>query len=411
MANGPMYNPFAPVQGQPVQPGPNAFPFSPAFGRNPMAAAQQMPAMPQRPATTNAPLGLLGQATPVQGTYGSLLDDIRNQAGRAGLAQTLMGLGRTTRRGEDRFLGAVQMGQQAQQQAFQQGIQRAAAQSQFAEMDRAERERQRRAEVLANLPGAGKPTVQTAAGQTSPAPVAAAGLFTEYEISQMGDAQQQLAAEASAYQRLADNFIANNLPEDAERYSEIALKKAEQARRGLLSEEKRIDLENTQRTDWEKNQLAPRAQAVQSYNQIAGLAERGAGLSDYANLIAFIKTLDPTSVVREGEVALAGEFQTLQNRLSTIYNKAAEGGFTEEFRRDLVETARKAAEIAARDYSSAVESQLPIIERQSIRPEQVIRVRELSLSPLPTLGGKVPGAADNPASAIKSMKSRGGVNQ
>jgi hypothetical protein len=157
--------------------------------------------------------------------------------------------------------------------------------------------------------------------------------------------------------------------------------------------------------------LAPRAQAVQSYNQIAGLAERGAGLSDYANLIAFIKTLDPTSVVREGEVALAGEFQTLQNRLSTIYNKAAEGGFTEEFRRDLVETARKAAEIAARDYSSAVESQLPIIERQSIRPEQVIRVRELSLAPLPTLGGPVPGAGNNPASAIKSMKSRGGVNQ
>lgn len=136
MANGPMYNPFVPIQGQPVQPGPNAFPFSPAFGRNPMAAAQQMPAMPQRPTTTNAPLGLLGQATPVQGTYGSLLDDIRNQAGRAGLAQTLMGLGRTTRRGEDRFLGAVQMGQQAQQQAYQQGLQNLMTRSQIEELDR-----------------------------------------------------------------------------------------------------------------------------------------------------------------------------------------------------------------------------------------------------------------------------------
>lgn len=409
MANGPIYNPFMPIQGQAVQPGPNAFPFSPAFGRNPMTAAQQMPV--QRPRTTNAPLGLLGQAQPVQGQYGSLLDDIRNQAGRAGLAQTLMGLGRTTRRGEDRLLGAVQMGQQAQQQAFQQGVQRAATQAQFEQMDRAERERQRRAEILAGTPGAGRPTPQAATGQTVPAPVAAAGLFTEYEISQMGDAQQQLAAEAAAYQRMADQFTQNNMPEDAERYAELALKKAEQARRGLLSNEKRIELENTQRQQWEKDQYAPRAQAVQSYNQIAGLAERGAGLSDYANLIAFIKTLDPTSVVREGEVALAGEFQTLQNRLSTIYNKAAEGGFTEEFRRDLVETARKAAEIAARDYSSAVESQLPIIERQDIRPEQVIRVRELQLAPLPALGGPVPGAGNNPASAIKSIRSRGGVRQ
>ena len=364
----------------------NAFPFSPSRG-----------VAPQQPVSPGADLAQLGQAG-LQGsqnqqrtaskvsqrvggllgggeTAGGLLSDLQGEAALQGLFATMQAIGRPVRRGEDRYLGAVKYGQDVMQQARQQGLQDLSTRIKLDEYQRARDLSARRAEILG-----GQGQAQPQAGQVS---LESSGLFTPYELDQMSEGQRNLATQAVSDQVLAQRFRSANMPEEAEKYSESAITKAEQARRNVITDDKRIELENRQRTEFTEKEYRPRAQAVEAYNRIAGLSERGAGLADYANLIAFIKTLDPTSVVREGEVALAGEFQTLQNRLETIYNKAAEGGFTPDFRRDLVQTARRAAEIASSDYSKAVESQLPIIERQNLRPEQIIRQQSLDLAPLP----------------------------
>lgn len=391
----------------------NAFPFSPSRGVDPrqpvspVAGLQQTAQAglegarnQQRTASklSNKVGGLLGGGE----TAGGLLGDIQGEAALQGLFGTLQAIGRPVRRGEDRYLGAVQYGQGLMDKAQQRGLQDLMSRIKLDEYQRARDISEKRAEILSG--GLGQPSGQA---QVS---LEGSGLFTPYELSQMSEGQRSLAQDAVLDQQRAGLFRSANMPEEAAKFSDSAIQKAEQARRNVLTDDKRIELENRQRTEFTEKEYRPRADAVASYNRIAGLAERGAGLADYANLIAFIKTLDPTSVVREGEVALAGEFQTLQNRLETIYDKASKGGFTEEFRRDLVETARRAAEIAAKDYQKVVEAQLPIIERQNLRPEQIIRQSSLTLAPMPSFG-EAQIKDNNPAAMLKNRRTRGGVTQ
>lgn len=338
--------------------------------------------------------GLLGGGQSAAG----LLGDISGQADLQGLFATLTAMGRPVARGESRLLGAVEYGQQARQQAREQGLQDMSTQMKLEEMMRQRERAQRREQMMQDVLQGQTP--QADGQQEQVVDITSGGLFTPFEAEQMSEGQRQAAVEAVTAQNLADRFTQADMPEEAKQYAEIAQQKAENARRNLLTEDKRIDLENQQRQRFMDKEYRPRADAVSAYNRIAALSERGAGLADYANLIAFIKTLDPTSVVREGEVALAGEFQTLGNRLETIYNKAAEGGFTEEFRRDLVETARRAAEIASESYNSAVEAQMPVIQRQNLRPEQVIVRPTLEVAPMPTFGQ----SQQQGASAVRSIR-------
>jgi len=393
---------------------PGAAPLTPNMGARPMIGPAQAPA------PTAPDLGAVGQAglesaeriskrvtrSPgVQGLLGGgqtaagLLGDIQGQADLQGLFATLTAMGRPVARGESRLLGAVEYGQEARQQARQQGLQDMTTQMRLEEMQRERQRAQRREQMMQEVLSGGTGQADQPA---EPMDITASGMFTPFEVEQMTEGQRAAANEAVTSQMLADRFAQADMPEDAKQYAERARTKAEDARRNLLSTDKRIELENRQRERFMDKEYRPRADAVSAYNRIAALSERGAGLADYANLIAFIKTLDPTSVVREGEVALAGEFQTLGNRLETIYNKAAEGGFTEEFRRDLVETARRAAEIAAESYGSAVEAQRPVIERQNLRPEQVIVRPALELAPLPSFAQS--GDQGSAAGAIRSAR-------
>lgn len=76
--------------------------------------------------------GLLGGGETAQG----LLGDIQGQAALTGLFSTLQAIGRPVRRGEDRFLGAVQYGQQAMADAQQRGLQGLSTQLQLEQMAR-----------------------------------------------------------------------------------------------------------------------------------------------------------------------------------------------------------------------------------------------------------------------------------
>ena len=63
---------------------------------------------------------------------------------------------------------------------------------------------------------------------------------------------------------------------------------------------------------------------------------------DIALVFSFMKTLDPSSTVREGEYATAKNAGGIPETIINTYNKARSGKFlTEEQRRDFIETARK----------------------------------------------------------------------
>ena len=448
MANGPMYNPFAPVQGQPVQPGPNAFPFSPAFGRNPMAAAQQMPAMPQRPATTNAPLGLLGQATPVQGTYGSLLDEIRNQAGRAGLAQTLMGLGRTTRRGEDRFLGAVQMGQQAQQQAYQQGLQDLSSRMKLEEYERGlekeKRDRESRAALQAYLTGqpvtqagqaampqAGQASATTVAPTPQQKPVESVQRTTledqlserydPYEIGKMTATEKVQAQQAMRFENAAAFAAAQGLDDQAKTYRDQADAINKQIGSKFLTREKRADLSYQRRDQWDKTEYRPRVEQVAKARQLVQLAKNPNAITDISLIFGLMKSLDPRSTVRDSEAAMVENAQGAFARLQNIQARIQEGRLLPNAAYPMiVENALIVANAVEQDYQAAVQKRLPdLAQMEGLNPEVVIPYRTLNAPDIKSSVADIeqrisdPGSTtgDNPASKIKSMRTRGGVGQ
>jgi len=59
--------------------------------------------------------------------------------------------------------------------------------------------------------------------------------------------------------------------------------------------------------------------------QNRGLAEAGDGAAQVAMLYAFVKAMDPESVVREGEVRLAQEAASLRQRAMGLYQKTLQG--------------------------------------------------------------------------------------
>lgn len=444
MANGPMYNPFAPVQGQPVEPGPNAFPFSPAFGRNPMTAVVQAPQRARlqapRPATTAAPLGLLGQAQPVQGQYGSLLDEIRNQAGRAGLAQTLMGLGRTTRRGEDRLLGAVQMGQQAQQQAYQQGVQELATRMKLEEAQRAmekeQRDRESRAALQAYLTGqpqtqVGPASATTVAQTPQQKPLESVQRTTledqlserydPYEIGQMTTTEKVQAQQAIRFENAAAMAAAEGMSDQAKNFRDQAEAINKQIGTKFLPREKRAELSYSRRDQWDKTEYRPRVEQVAKARQLVQLAKNPNAITDISLIFGLMKSLDPRSTVRDSEAAMVENAQGAFARLQNIQARIQEGRLLpNEAYPMIVENALIVADAVEKDYQAAVQKRLPTLsDVEGLNPEIVIPYRTLNAPDIEAsirevrqaVGSTGSTTGGNPASTIKSIKSRGGVGQ
>lgn len=81
-------------------------------------------------------------------------------------------------------------------------------------------------------------------------------------------------------------------------------------------------LSNTIRDDFFK-ESAVFSQSADSYQRVVDAENTGPG--DIALIYGYIKLLDPTSVVREGEFATAAQAQGVPARVVAIYNKALAG--------------------------------------------------------------------------------------
>jgi hypothetical protein len=101
----------------------------------------------------------------------------------------------------------------------------------------------------------------------------------------------------------------------------------------------------------------PYRTASTAAKQLDALLGQGGGVGDLAATISFVKSLDPTSVVREGEVAMQQQASGLINRIGTLWDqatKAGGGGLTKNMRQQIQDSTRRLMEILESEYAAQV---------------------------------------------------------
>jgi len=103
-------------------------------------------------------------------------------------------------------------------------------------------------------------------------------------------------------------------------------------------------------------------EALRGYNKVkeAGLKENASGADDIALIFGFMKTVDPGSVVREGEFATAEQAGGVSDRVRNMYNKIVSG-------QRLTDRQRKMFVAAAQGQISAVAQSQKLQEQRYSR--------------------------------------------
>jgi len=302
--------------------------------------------------------GLLGGD---QQGVGGLLSDVQGEAALQGLFATMQAIGRPVRRGEDRFIGATQYGQQVMDAAQKRGM---ADLSTQIELDKYRREVDRKQKELEMLQGVGQVSVPQEMMD---------------QVSYLPEANQQMFATALRYEALAQQHAQAGLTDKAADYAALAKSSRDSAFSGQIDPEKRTTIELAESDKFFKNEYRDRYASVNSYNEMVKQAETGGGISDYALLIKYIKVLDPTSVVREGEVTMTDQFKGYESRFNELLKKAKGQGFDDKFRNSLLDSARRNAQLAANEYGNAVQRKSQQLSLSGLRPDRVITTPSLNL--------------------------------
>lgn len=303
--------------------------------------------------------------------FSSRLKDVRRQAGLSGLSGMLMGLAMPVRRGESRLMNSMAYGQKLSKEAMAEGKDILAQEIAIDKYQRARDKAILQRDTFRKLFGEG--------GQ--------AQINTSYRDSfdyqKLPAAQRQFYDDAMAQQQYGRALMQVGDTEGAKAAFEQSKALQDQAYSGFLSPSDRVKAQGDQRRIWKSTELVPRQNVVDTYNKMVTLSQQAGGLKDYALLINFVKSLDPTSVVREGEVTMAASFQSLQGQLDNLLKKAQTGEFTPELREQMVGIAREMAELATEDYNLAVEKNTPLIQRDRLDPQQVV-VEIIPMRPMPS---------------------------
>ena len=363
--------------------------------------------------------GLLGGGE----TAGGLLGNVEGEAALQGLFATMQAIGRPVRRGEDRYLGAVQYGQGVMQQAQKQGLGDLTARMQLEkfELDRAAKLKEMSdRERLQGMLSGGMGRVES--NERPPINDLLSQRYDAYEIGQLTDAEKQDAIQAMRLDEAAQMASSMNRFEEAENYRKQAESINQRLGTKFLSREKRTTVSYDRRDQWDKTEYRPRVEQVAKARQLVELAKNPNAITDISMIFGLMKSLDPRSTVREGEADMVESAQGAYRKLMNIQEKLANGRLLpDEAYPDIIESALTVAEAVEKDYKAAVENRISGIEEEGLKADIIIPYKTLgapdvdatlrnlrqTLNLEPVGGGQV----DNPASALKSIKTRGGVTQ
>ena len=317
--------------------------------------------------------GLLGD----QQDYGGLLGGMQGDAALQGLFATMQAIGRPVRRGEDRYLGAVQYGQGVMDKAQQRGLQDLSTQMQlekFAlEKAAAERElaiKQQTKELLAQRLGGATP--QGAASQIE--------LGEQYD--RLPEDKKQDLRLSQVYQKLATDLAPVN-PELSKQYYEQSKNLYDKAFVGELKPAEYRKESVTLGKEFKKTEFDPRMATVQAARKLTSLGEDENPMDAVAAVFTLMKSLDPTSVVRDSEVRMVTGAGGLYNQLMSMVKGAmGQGRIDPAMFNAMRLTAIKLAEAAEMDYAKQVDTQKQYASRAKLDPSLAVWADSLGVQDL-----------------------------
>jgi hypothetical protein len=238
-----------------------------------------------------------------------------------------------------------------------------------------------RIQRFTTLAGSGGPGSQEAAQRLR-------GLQWQYEQLQRGATADAAAAEravdnaraerqiaiaegARGDARMAQKNEAARAQENADRT--VILQKNERAGAAATAADSRnFERANTLRDEFTR--LTPDFRTVQtSFNNIEAAARSNTGAGDMSMLYSFVKLLDPTSVVRESEFAMAAASGSLGERMQGAVGRILSGErLPDSLRNSFLAEAQNLYTNNRRNYDRIADQYRGIAERYGIPVEQVI---------------------------------------
>lgn len=317
--------------------------------------------------------GLLGD----QQDYGGLLGGMQGDAALQGLFATMQAIGRPVRRGEDRYLGAVQYGQQQMDAAQKRGLGDLTTRMQlekFAlEKAAAERElaiKQQTKELLDQRLGGATP--QSAAGQIE--------LGEQYD--RLPEDKKQDLRLSQVYQELATSLAPVNT-DLSKQYFEQAKNLYDKAFVGELTPSEYRKESVTLGKEFKKTEFDPRMATVQAARKLTSLGTDENPMDAVAAVFTLMKSLDPTSVVRDSEVRMVTGAGGLYNQLMSMTKGALGKGRIDPAMFNAMRlTAIKLAEAAEMDYAKQVETQEKYADRAKLDPSLAVWADSLGVQDL-----------------------------
>lgn len=332
----------------------------------------QAPAAPQQTSPN-----LLGVPATPKTDYRSMMTDAQRSGGRAGLAGMLMGLASPVRRGESRLMKSVALGQQMSKQAQADALNQLTTQMKVDEFQRAQDLKARKAAILAGQSG-----TQAARG------VDVSELMKN--VSYLPEANQQAFASSLSSMQKANQFMSAGMTAEAEEMMNIAKQQREAAFAGQIDPQKRTEIELSENENFKTKIYKPRAEIVNAYNEMVAQYVGGGGINDYALMVKYIKSLDPTSVVRGSEVEMADQFKGLEARFNELLKRAKGQGFDDTFRKAMLASARQNALVAQKAFNNDYTAQMEVYTASGLRPERIVgkSMRNIEVQELP-FGGNL----------------------
>ena len=116
----------------------------------------------------------------------------------------------------------------------------------------------------------------------------------------------------------------------------------------------------------------PQQLILNAHKNLAAIAQKTDAASDVALIYSYMKILDPTSVVREGEFSTAQNAAGIPDRVRNMYNSALSGQrLNPQQRSDMLDTAGRLGAEAQSQIDSTAEQYAAKAQRRQLNPENI----------------------------------------